>query len=59
MDEVIRALNYVLDCSTQRLRLYIESGNNKYMEESKIYLDVANIYMNEICSKEDNNVLSH
>lgn len=49
MDDItLRSLNYVLDCSSQRLRWYIETGNEKYLTDCDMYLRVANIYMNEI-----------
>jgi hypothetical protein len=48
MDNIIRSLNYTLDCSSQRLRWYIETGNEKYLTDCEMYLRVANIYMNDI-----------
>lgn len=53
MEDVINALNYVLDRSSQRLRKYIETSDSKYMEECRIYLDVANIYMYNIKKDSD------
>jgi len=35
----------VLNRSGDRLQKYIDTKNDKYMEECRIYLDVANIYM--------------
>ena len=51
IDGIIRSLNYVLDCSSQRLRWYIESGEDKYLTDCKTYLTVANIYMKEISNE--------
>jgi len=48
IDSTIRSLNYVLDCSSQRLKWYIESGEERYLTDCKTYLTVANIYMKEI-----------
>jgi hypothetical protein len=45
MDEILNALNYVLSRSGDRLQRYIDTKDDKYMEECRIYLDVANIYM--------------
>ncbi len=52
MDETIRALNYTLDCASQRLRWHIESGYDRYFTECDMYLRVANIYMNEIIKEQ-------
>lgn len=51
IDGIIRSLNYVLDCSSQRLRWYIESGEDRYLTDCKTYLTVANIYMKEISNE--------
>lgn len=48
MDNIINSLNYTLDCSSQRLRWYIETGDDKYLTDCEMYLRVANIYMTEI-----------
>ena len=48
MNDYIRSLIYVLDCSSQRLKWYQENPEPRYLDEGKIYFDVANIYMNEI-----------
>jgi hypothetical protein len=55
MDEIIKALDYTLDCSSQRLRWYIETGDKKYMTDCEMYLRVANIYMGQIDSMEQKN----
>lgn len=49
--DILRSLSYLLDCSNQRLRWYMDTGDDKYMSDCKTYLDAANIYMNDICSK--------
>jgi hypothetical protein len=51
MDEYLNSLNYALDCSSQRLGWFIKTGDEKYMNECREYLGVANIYMKEV-SKE-------
>jgi hypothetical protein len=51
MDEYLNALNYALDCSSQRLGWFIKTGDEKHMNECKEYLSAANIYMKEV-SKE-------
>jgi hypothetical protein len=48
MDNIIRSLNYTLDCSSQRLNWYIKTGNDRYLTDCEMYLRVANIYMNEL-----------
>jgi hypothetical protein len=53
MEDIVKALNYVLTRSSQRLNKYIETNNSRYMEECRIYLDVANIYMYNLSKKEE------
>jgi len=48
MDDIIRSLNYTLDCSSQRLKLYMDTGNGRYLTDCEMYLRVANIYITEI-----------
>jgi len=48
MEDIIRSLNYTLDCSNQRLKWYMDTGNEKYLTDCEMYLRVANIYMTEI-----------
>lgn len=48
MDDLIRAINYALDCSSHRLQWYIDTNNQRYMDESKEWADVASIYMNQL-----------
>jgi hypothetical protein len=48
MDDIVRSLNYTLDCSSQRLKWYMDTGNEKYLTDCEMYLRVANIYMTEI-----------
>jgi hypothetical protein len=47
-EDIIRSLNYTLDCSSQRLKWYMDTGNEKYLTDCWMYLRVANIYMTEI-----------
>ncbi len=53
-NDIINTLNYTLDCSSQRLRWYIETGNEKYLTDCDMYLRVAHIYMNEITRNKTN-----
>ena len=55
MDDLISTLNYILDCSTQRLKWYIETGDKRYMDDCKNYLSVANIYMKEVSKEQETN----
>ena len=48
MDDIVRSLNYTLDCSSQRLKWYMDTGNERYLTDCEMYLRVANIYMTEI-----------
>jgi hypothetical protein len=48
MEDIIRSLNYTLDCSSQRLKWYMDTGNERYLTDCEMYLRVANIYMTEI-----------
>ena len=48
MDEYLNALNYALDCSSQRLGWFIKTGDEKHMNECKEYLSAANINMKEV-----------
>ena len=48
MEDIIRSLKYTLDCSSQRLNWYTDTGNEKYLTDCETYLRVSNIYMNEI-----------
>ena len=48
MEDIIRSLNYTLDCSSQRLKWYMDTGNDKYLTDCEMYLRVANIYVTEI-----------
>jgi hypothetical protein len=51
MEDIIRSLNYTLDCSSQRLKWYMDTGNEKYLTDCEMYLRVANIYMTEITKR--------
>lgn len=53
MSDIIRSLNYVLDCSSKRMMWYIDTGDEKYLKESKIYFDVANFFMRKISEQKD------
>jgi hypothetical protein len=52
MDETIRAYIYTMDCSNQRMKWYMDTGESRYLVDSEMYLRVANIYMREILSKD-------
>jgi len=47
-DNDLKSLYYCLDCSSQRLQWYIDTKNERYLEDSKNYLKVADIYMKRI-----------
>lgn len=51
MSDTIRSLIYVLNCCEQRIKWYDETGESRYLVDSKTYLDVANIYTRELFSK--------
>jgi hypothetical protein len=54
MTDILRSLNYTLDCSNQRLKWYIDTGNERYLTDCEMYLRVANIYMAEINKGKNN-----
>jgi len=53
MDNILRSLNYTLDCASQRVRWYTETNENRYLVDCEMYLRVANIYMNELNEKKN------
>lgn len=53
MDDYIRSIIYSMECSLHRMKWYQETGEVRYLEESKDYLGVANIYMREITKNEN------
>ena len=48
MTDTIRSYIYSMECSIQRMKWYMESGESRYLVDSEMYLRVANIYMKEI-----------
>jgi methionine synthase II (cobalamin-independent) len=52
MIETIDAYIYTLNCAAQRMKLYRDTGESKYLVDSEMYLRVANIYMKEIMVKD-------
>lgn len=52
MDNYIRSIIYSMECSIHRMKWYAETGEIRYLNESKDYLGVANIYMKEISKNE-------
>lgn len=51
VEDTIRSLIYVLNCSEQRIKWYNDSKDTRHLVDSKTYLEVANIYMRELFSK--------
>ncbi len=47
-DNNLTNLEYCLDCGSKRLDWYIDTGNERYLEDSRNYLTVANIFMKRI-----------
>jgi hypothetical protein len=52
MIETIQAYIYTLDCANQRMKWYKDTGESRYLVDSEMYLRVANIYMNDIISRD-------
>ncbi len=52
MDNYLRAINHALDCSTHRLKWYIETKDQRFMDECKEWMVVADVYMNEIIKEQ-------
>ena len=47
-EDDLKTLHYCLDCSSDRMRWYIETRNDRYLEDSSNYLKVADIYMKQL-----------
>lgn len=54
MDEIIHAINNALDCSSHALNWYGITGENRYMNECKDWMSVANYYMNQLIEENTN-----
>jgi hypothetical protein len=48
MSDYIASTKYCLDCANQRLGWYEQSGEERYLEDCKNYLGVAQIYIREL-----------
>jgi hypothetical protein len=48
VENFIRSLNYALDCSQHRLRWYSDTGDKKYLDDCKEWLEVVDVYLNQI-----------
>lgn len=47
-DDNLKGLYYCLDHSSDRLRLYSKTNNSKYLEDSRNFLKVADIYIRRL-----------
>jgi len=50
-DELIRSMNYCIECAKSRISWYMDTGVERYLIESKDYLGVANLYIREIVNE--------
>lgn len=50
-DEIIRNINYCINCAKDRIQWYTETGSDRYLVDSSNYLSVANIFMREISNE--------
>lgn len=50
----IRNAIYLYECGVNRLKWYKDTGEKRYLDDSKCYIDSANIYMREITKNENN-----
>ena len=48
MKDYINSIIYCLECGMARMKYYQETGEPRYLEDSRNYIAVANIYMREI-----------
>ncbi len=55
MNNYINSIIYCLECSLVRMKWYQETGETRYLDDSRNYIAVANIYMREITKEESNN----
>ena len=54
MDNIIHAINSALDASSHALNWYGITGENRYMNECKEWMSVANYYMNQLIEENTN-----
>lgn len=54
MDELIRVYIDTIHYAVKRMRQYRDTGETKYLVDSEMYLRMANIYMQDIFSKDAN-----
>jgi hypothetical protein len=54
MDEIIRSIHHALDCAQNRLQWYSVVGEDKLMKESQEWMDIADMYMAQLITKENN-----
>ena len=52
MDEIIMAINHALDCAKNRLQWYSVVHEDKIIKESQEWVDIANMYMNELIMRQ-------
>jgi len=55
LNNYINSIIYSLECSLVRMKWYQETGETRYLDDSRNYIAVANIYMREITKEESNN----
>lgn len=47
-DDLIKSMNYCIDCAKMRIQWYEETGTMRYLNEGSDYLSVASLYVKEI-----------
>lgn len=47
-DDLIKSMNYCIDCAKMRIQWYMETGTMRYLNEGSDYLSVASLYVKEI-----------
>ncbi len=47
-DDLIKSMNYCIECAKMRIQWYMETGTMRYLNEGSDYLSVANLYVKEI-----------
>lgn len=55
INNITRSYIYSMECSVQRMKWYMESGETRHLVDSEMYLRAANVLMKEICQNDAKN----
>lgn len=56
MDEIIRAANHAMDMAANRLKWYDVTKDERHIKESKEWIDIADLYMNQLIMEQKHEV---